>query len=112
MKKIEAIVRIHRLDAVKIALVNVGIIGMTVSDIRQFGWQKSQQLLYRGSDYSVDFFPQIKVKIIAEDDQADLAIAALANAARTGEIGDGKIYVSPVDTIIRIRTGERNLEAI
>ena len=112
MKKVEAIIRPFKLDEVKIALVNAGIVGMTVSEVRGFGRQKGQTERYRGSEYTVEFLQKLKVEIVVEDDQVDMVIEKLISAARTGEIGDGKIFISPVDQIIRIRTGEVNLEAI
>ncbi|MGB3238779.1 MAG: P-II family nitrogen regulator [Geitlerinemataceae cyanobacterium] len=112
MKKVEAIIRPFKLDEVKIALVNAGIVGMTVSEVRGFGRQKGQTERYRGSEYTVEFLQKLKVEIVIEDDQVDMVLDKLIAAARTGEIGDGKIFVSPVEQIIRIRTGESNLEAI
>lgn len=112
MKKIEAIIRPFKLDEVKIALVNAGVVGMTVSEVRGFGRQKGQTERYRGSEYTVEFLQKLKVEIVVEDDQVDLVIQSVTNSARTGEIGDGKIFVSPVDRVIRIRTGETDLEAI
>ena len=112
MKKVEAIIRPFKLDEVKIALVNAGIVGMTVSEVRGFGRQKGQTERYRGSEYTVEFLQKLKVEIVVEDDQADMVVEKIIDAARTGEIGDGKIFVSPVDQIIRIRTGESNMEAI
>jgi nitrogen regulatory protein P-II 1 len=112
LKKVEAIIRPFKLDEVKIALVNAGIVGMTVSEVRGFGRQKGQTERYRGSEYTVDFLQKLKIEIIIEDDQVDLVIDKIVTAARTGEIGDGKIFVSPVEQAIRIRTGEKNLEAI
>lgn len=112
MKKVEAIIRPFKLDEVKIALVNAGIVGMTVSEVRGFGRQKGQTERYRGSEYTVEFLQKLKVEIVVEDDQLDMVVDKVIAAARTGEIGDGKIFVSPVEQIIRIRTGEKNLEAI
>ncbi len=112
MKKIEAIIRPFKLDEVKIALVNAGIVGMTVSEVRGFGRQKGQTERYRGSEYTVEFLQKLKVEIVVEDHQVDNVIDKIIAAARTGEIGDGKIFISPVSEIVRIRTGERNLEAI
>lgn len=112
MKKVEAIIRPFKLDEVKIALVNAGIVGMTVSEVRGFGRQKGQTERYRGSEYTVEFLQKLKVEIVVEDDQADMVVEKIISSARTGEIGDGKIFVSPVDQIIRIRTGENNMEAI
>ncbi|HEY9627190.1 MAG: P-II family nitrogen regulator [Oscillatoriophycideae cyanobacterium NC_groundwater_1537_Pr4_S-0.65um_50_18] len=112
MKKVEAIIRPFKLDEVKIALVNAGIVGMTVSEVRGFGRQKGQTERYRGSEYTVEFLQKLKVEIVVEDDQLDMVVDKVIAAARTGEIGDGKIFVSPIDQIIRIRTGEKNQEAI
>ncbi|MBW4472500.1 MAG: P-II family nitrogen regulator [Stenomitos rutilans HA7619-LM2] len=112
MKKVEAIIRPFKLDEVKIALVNAGIVGMTVSEVRGFGRQKGQTERYRGSEYTVEFLQKLKVEIVVEDDQIDMVVEKIIVAARTGEIGDGKIFITPVDQIIRIRTGEKNLEAI
>jgi nitrogen regulatory protein P-II 1 len=112
LKKVEAIIRPFKLDEVKIALVNAGIVGMTVSEVRGFGRQKGQTERYRGSEYTVDFLQKLKVEIVIEDDQVDLVVDKIVTAGRTGEIGDGKIFITPVDQAIRIRTGEKNLEAI
>lgn len=112
MKKIEAIIRPFKLDEVKIALVNAGVVGMTVSEVRGFGRQKGQTERYRGSEYTVEFLQKLKIEVVVEDNQVDMVVDKIISAARTGEIGDGKIFVSPVDQIIRIRTGEKNLEAV
>jgi nitrogen regulatory protein P-II 1 len=112
MKKIEAIIRPFKLDEVKIALVNAGIIGMTVSEVRGFGRQKGQTERYRGSEYTVEFLQKLKVEIVIEDAQVDMVIDKIIAAARTGEIGDGKIFVSPIEQIVRIRTGEKNTDAV
>jgi len=112
MKKIEAIIRPFKLDEVKIALVNAGIVGMTVSEVRGFGRQKGQTERYRGSEYTVEFLQKLKIEIVVEDGQVDQVVEKVISAARTGEIGDGKIFVSPVEKIIRIRTGEENTEAV
>ncbi|NJL88579.1 MAG: P-II family nitrogen regulator [Coleofasciculaceae cyanobacterium SM2_1_6] len=112
MKKVEAIIRPFKLDEVKIALVNAGIVGMTVSEVRGFGRQKGQTERYRGSEYTVEFLQKLKVEIVVEDSQVDLVVEKVIAAARTGEIGDGKIFVSPIDQIVRIRTNETNHEAI
>lgn len=112
MKKIEAIIRPFKLDEVKIALVNAGIVGMTVSEVRGFGRQKGQTERYRGSEYTVEFLQKLKVEIVVENDQVDMVIDKIIAASRTGEIGDGKIFISPVNEIVRIRTGERDQEAI
>ncbi len=112
MKKVEAIIRPFKLDEVKIALVNAGIVGMTVSEVRGFGRQKGQTERYRGSEYTVEFLQKLKIEIVVEDSQVDMVVDKIVNAARTGEIGDGKIFISPVDQIVRIRTSEKNTEAI
>ncbi|WP_036478602.1 P-II family nitrogen regulator [Myxosarcina sp. GI1] len=112
MKKIEAIIRPFKLDEVKIALVNAGVVGMTVSEVRGFGRQKGQTERYRGSEYTVEFLQKLKIEIVIEDAQVDMVVDKIIAAARTGEIGDGKIFVHPVDQIVRIRTGEKNLEAV
>ena len=112
MKRIEAIIRPFKLDEVKIALVNAGIVGMTVSEVRGFGRQKGQTERYRGSEYTVEFLQKLKLEIVVEDTQVDMVVSKIIESARTGEIGDGKIFVSPVDEIVRIRTGEKNLEAV
>ncbi|HIK54433.1 MAG TPA: P-II family nitrogen regulator [Synechococcales cyanobacterium M55_K2018_004] len=112
MKKVEAIIRPFKLDEVKIALVNAGIVGMTVSEVRGFGRQKGQTERYRGSEYTVEFLQKLKVEIVVEDDQVDMVVEKVISAARTGEIGDGKIFITPVERIVRIRTGETNVEAI
>lgn len=112
MKKVEAIIRPFKLDEVKIALVNAGVVGMTVSEVRGFGRQKGQTERYRGSEYTVEFLQKLKVEIVVDDDMVDTVVDKVVAAARTGEIGDGKIFISSVDEIVRIRTGEKNLEAI
>jgi nitrogen regulatory protein P-II 1 len=112
LKKVEAIIRPFKLDEVKIALVNAGVVGMTVSEVRGFGRQKGQTERYRGSEYTVEFLQKLKIEIVVEDDQVQMVVDKVIAAARTGEIGDGKIFVSPVERIIRIRTGEKDLEAV
>ena len=112
MKKIEAIIRPFKLDDVKIALVNAGVVGMTVSEVRGFGRQKGQTERYRGSEYTVEFLQKLKLEIVVEDEQLDMVVDKIITASRTGEIGDGKIFVYPVDQVVRIRTGEKNLEAV
>lgn len=112
MKRVEAIIRPFKLDEVKIALVNAGIVGMTVSEVRGFGRQQGQTERYRGSEYTVEFLQKLKLEIVVEDTQVDMVVSKIVEAARTGEIGDGKIFISPVDEIVRIRTGEKNLEAV
>ena len=112
MKKIAAIIRPFKLDEVKIALVNAGVVGMTVSEVRGFGRQKGQTERYRGSEYTVEFLQKLKVEVVVEDGQVDMVVDKIIAAARTGEIGDGKIFVSPVEQVVRIRTGEKNIEAV
>ncbi|MEY2983414.1 MAG: Nitrogen regulatory protein [Cyanobacteriota bacterium] len=112
MKKVEAIIRPFKLDEVKIALVNAGIVGMTVSEVRGFGRQKGQTERYRGSEYTVEFLQKLKIEIVVDEEQVDMVVDKLVAAARTGEIGDGKIFISPVDSVVRIRTGEKDTEAI
>lgn len=112
MKKIEAIIKPFKLDEVKEALHDVGVQGMTVTEVRGFGRQKGHTELYRGAEYVVDFLPKVKIEMIVEKTQVDDVIEAIEQAARTGRIGDGKIFVLPVDNVIRVRTGERGKEAI
>lgn len=112
MKKVEAIIRPHQLEEVKAALVNSGFVGMTVSGARGFGRQRGQTKQYRGNEYTVDFLTKIKVAVVVEDALVDRLVAKLMDAAYTGEVGDGKIFISPVEEVIRIRTGEQNLEAV
>ena len=112
MKRIQAIIRLFKLEEVKIALLNAGIIGVTLSEVRGFGRQKGQTERYRGSEYTVEFLGKVKMIVVVEDEQADMVAETIMEAARTGEIGDGKIFISPVSEIVRIRTGERDLEAI
>lgn len=112
MKKVEAIIRPFKLDEVKIALVNAGVVGMTVSEVRGFGRQKGQTERYRGSEYTVEFLQKLKVEIVIEDDQVDMVVEKIITAAKTGEIGDGKIFISPVEGIVRIRTSEKDGEAV
>lgn len=112
MRKVEAIIRPFKLDEVKIALVNAGIVGMTVSEVRGFGRQKGQTERYRGSEYTVEFLQKLKVEIVVEDALVDMVVDKIIAAARTGEIGDGKIFIYPVEQVVRIRTGEKNTEAV
>ncbi len=112
MKKIEAIIKPFKLDDVKDALTAAGVAGMTVSEVRGFGRQKGHAEIYRGAEYVVDFLPKIKIEIVTTDAQAASVLQAIAQAANTGKIGDGKITVLPVDEMIRIRTGERGEAAI
>jgi len=106
MKKVEAIVRPFKLEDVKTALVNLGIVGMTVSEVRGFGRQKGQVERYRGSEFTVEFLQKLKIEVVISDESVDSVIKAIADAAKTGEIGDGKIFVSSIDSVVRIRTGE------
>ena len=112
MKKLECIIRPHLLEAVKNALQEAGIIGMTISEVKGYGRQKGHTETYRGSEYNIDFLPKVMVEVVVAGDQVDSAIDAVTRAARTGKFGDGKIFVSPVDEIIRIRTGERDEHAL
>jgi nitrogen regulatory protein PII len=112
MKKIEAIIKPHKLDDVKEAINALGVQGMTVSDVRGYGRQKGHTEIYRGSEYTVDFVPKVKLEIVVDDDAADKVENAILEAARTEKIGDGKIFVSDVDSAVRIRTGERGSEAL
>ena len=112
MKKVEAIIKPFKLDDVKEALAREGIRGMTVSEVRGFGRQKGHTERYRGSEYVVDFRPKVKLEILVNDDQAAACAAVIEEAGRTGQIGDGKIFVLPIDDIIRIRTGEHGGTAI
>ena len=112
MKKIEAIIKPFKLDEVREALSDVGVTGLTVTEVKGFGRQKGHTELYRGAEYVVDFLPKIKLEIVVAEASVDLAIEAIIKAARTGKIGDGKIFVSAVEQIVRIRTGETNEAAI
>ncbi|MFZ9753981.1 MAG: P-II family nitrogen regulator [Cyanobium sp.] len=112
MKKIEAIIRPFKLEDVKIALVNAGVVGMTVSEVRGFGRQKGQIERYRGSEFTVEFLQKLKLEIVVDDDQVETVVDAIQSAARTGEIGDGKIFISTIDSVLRIRTGDRDSDAI
>ena len=112
MKKVEAVIRPFKLEDVKLALVNAGIVGRTVSEVRGFGRQKGQVERYRGSEFTVEFLQKLKVEVVIDDDRVDAVINAIAEAAKTGEIGDGKIFVSSVDTVVRIRTGDRDSSAL
>ena len=112
MKKIEAIIRPFKLEDVKIALVNSGIVGMTVSEVRGFGRQKGQVERYRGSEFTVEFLQKLKVEVVVDNEKVDSVIDAIAEAAKTGEIGDGKIFISSIDSVVRIRTGDTDEEAL
>ncbi|TGG83813.1 MAG: P-II family nitrogen regulator [Aphanocapsa feldmannii 277cV] len=112
MKKVEAIIRPFKLDDVKVALVNAGIVGMTVTEVRGFGRQKGQVERYRGSEFTVEFLQKLKLEIVVSDDNVETVINTVQEAARTGEIGDGKIFISPVESVVRIRTGDRDATAL
>ncbi|MBK7461512.1 MAG: P-II family nitrogen regulator [Betaproteobacteria bacterium] len=112
MKKIEAIIKPFKLDEVREALSEVGITGLTVTEVKGFGRQKGHTELYRGAEYVVDFLPKIKIEIVVNNEHAEAAIDAIIKAARTGKIGDGKIFVMPVEHVVRIRTGETNEAAV
>ena len=112
MKKIEAIVKPFKLDDVKEALTGAGVIGMTVSEVRGFGRQKGHTEMYRGGEYTVDFLPKMKIEVVVPDGLAEKVVALIVAAAKTGSIGDGKVYVEPLDDAMRIRTGERGDNAV
>lgn len=112
MKKIEAIIKPFKLDDVREALTEIGVVGMTATEVKGFGRQKGHTELYRGAEYVVDFMPKVKIELIVSDDQVESSLNAITEAARTGKIGDGKIFVSAVERVIRIRTGEDGDEAI
>jgi nitrogen regulatory protein P-II 1 len=112
MKKIEAIIKPFRLDDVREALSAIGITGMTVSEVKGFGRQKGHTELYRGAEYVVDFLPKTKVEVVVKEDRVEACIEAITRGARTGKIGDGKIFVTPVERVVRIRTGESDGEAL
>ena len=112
MKKIEAIIKPYKLDEVKDALTGMGVIGMTVSEVRGFGRQKGHTELYRGSEYTIDFLPKIRIEIVVADAVVDKVVDTIASAAKTGSIGDGKVFIVPVEGAVRIRTGERDEAAL
>lgn len=112
MKKIEAIVKPFKLNEVKEALHEIGLMGMTVTEVKGFGRQKGHTEIYRGSEYTVDFLPKVRIEMVVPDAQVDPAVNAILNAAKTGKIGDGKIFISTVEEAVRIRTGERADAAI
>ena len=112
MKKIEAIVKPFKLEEVKDALAEVGVVGMSVSEVKGFGRQKGHTEIYRGSEYTVDFLPKVKIETVVSDNQVDEAIAAITKSANTGKIGDGKIFVMPIEQAVRIRTGDKDEEAL
>ena len=112
MKQITAVIRPSKVDAVKTALVAIDVLGMTINDVRGFGRQKGQVERYRGNEFTVDFLPKVRVTTVVSDDKVEAALTAISDAARTGEIGDGKIFVTTVDTVVRIRTGDRGEAAL
>jgi nitrogen regulatory protein P-II 1 len=112
MKLVTSIVKPFVLEDVKGALEQIGVLGMTVSEVQGYGRQKGHTEVYRGAEYSVDFVPKVRVEVLADDNLADKVVDAVVEAARTGKIGDGKVWVSPVDSVIRVRTGERGADAI
>ena len=112
MKLVTAIVKPFVLEDVKGALEQLGVLGMTVSEVQGYGRQKGHTEVYRGAEYSVDFVPKVRVEVVADDNLADKVVDAVVEAARTGKIGDGKVWVTPVETVVRVRTGERGADAI
>jgi nitrogen regulatory protein PII len=112
MKKIDAIIKPFKLDDVKDALNGIGITGMTISEVKGYGRQKGHTEIYRGAEYVGDFIPKVKIEIVVPADQADLVVETIKNAASTGKIGDGKIFVLPVERIVRVRTGEEDRDAV
>ena len=112
MKKVEAIIRPHLLDAVRSALQDVEIVGMTISEVQGYGRQRGHTETYRGTEYQIEFVPKVKIEVIIPDDVEEFAVNAIMRTARTGKFGDGKIFVIPVDDVIRIRTGERGEAAL
>ena len=112
MKKITAMIKPFRLDAVREALADVGVQGMTVSEVKGFGRQKGHTEIYRGAEYEVDFLPKIKIEVVLPEELVERAIEAIKNAAKTGKVGDGKIFVMNVQEVIRIRTGESGIDAV
>jgi nitrogen regulatory protein P-II 1 len=112
MKKVEAIIKPFKLDEVKDALVEIGIGGMTVTEVRGFGQQKGHTEIYRGTEYVIDFLPKVKIEVVVRDEDVEKVIETIMKTAQTGRVGDGKIFVIPVEEVIRIRTGERGEQAI
>jgi nitrogen regulatory protein P-II 1 len=112
MKLVTAIIKPFVLEDVKGALEQIGVLGMTVSEVQGYGRQKGHTEVYRGAEYSVDFVPKVRIEVVADDAMVDKVVDAVVEAARTGKIGDGKVWVSPVDAIVRVRTGERGTDAI
>jgi nitrogen regulatory protein P-II 1 len=112
MKRVEAVIRPHKLTDVKDALHDVGVQGLTVYEVKGFGRQKGHTELYRGAEYTVDFLPKVKIEVVVDDQAADAAVEAICKAAQSGKVGDGKVFVSPIENVVRIRTGERGTAAI
>ena len=112
MKRIEAVIKHFKLDDVRQALTAIGVTGMTVTEVKGFGRQKGHTELYRGAEYVVDFLPKIRIETVVADERVDACIDAIVRGARTGKIGDGKIFVTPVERVVRVRTGETDLEAL
>jgi len=112
MKKIEAIIKPFKLDDVKDALNEIGLKGMTISEVKGYGRQKGHTEIYRGAEYVVDFIPKVKIELVVPADQVDLVVEKIRNAANTNKIGDGKIFVTPVERVIRVRTGEEGRDAV
>ncbi|WP_299492183.1 P-II family nitrogen regulator [uncultured Shewanella sp.] len=112
MKKVEAIIKPFKLDDVRESLADIGITGMTVLEVKGFGRQKGHTELYRGAEYMVDFLPKVKIELVIQDEQLEQALEVIVDTARTGKIGDGKIFVTDIERVIRIRTGEENEEAV
>ena len=112
MKKIDAIIKPFKLEDVKEALATVGVEGLTATEVKGFGRQKGHTEIYRGSEYTVDFLPKIKLEIVLEDDQVEAAVEAIVKSAKTDKIGDGKVFISSIDSVMRIRTGETGADAI
>jgi nitrogen regulatory protein P-II 1 len=112
MKRVEAVIRPHKLSDVKDALHDVGVQGLTVFEVKGFGRQKGHTELYRGAEYTVDFLPKVKIEVVVDDQSADAVVEAICKAAQSGKVGDGKVFVSPVENVVRIRTGERGSAAI
>ena len=112
MKKVEAVIKPFKLDDVKEALTQLGVFGMTVTEVRGFGRQKGHTELYRGSEYTIDFLPKVKIEVVVPNDLVDKVVSAIVSAAKTGSIGDGKVFVLPIGEAVRIRTGEKGESAI
>jgi len=112
MKKIEAIIKPFKLDDVKDALTEIGITGMTMSEVKGYGRQKGHKEIYRGAEYVIDFIPKVKIEIVVDAEQVDQVVDRIRNAANTGKIGDGKIFVLPVERVVRVRTGEEDRDAV